>query len=89
MTIEIEQEKAKLKKEIICRRCLNSRESEEFKNSKSPVPNKRKDSEGYFKAVKEFRKIHNHSVCYTRTSTPEITKLELERHGRLVEKVNR
>ncbi len=86
MTAVIEQKKAELLKEIICRRCLLSRNPEEFKNSKLPITNKRKDSKGYFKAVKKFRKKHNHSICYTRTINSETTKGENERHESLQEK---
>lgn len=80
-----ETEKAKLEKEIICRACISSADPERFKNSKSPIPNKRKDPKGYNDVVKEFRKIHNHSMCFVRTLKPEYTERDLERHKGIVE----
>lgn len=80
-----EQEKAELEKEIICRNCINSTDPDRFWNSKSPIPNKRKDPKGYSKKVKEFRSVHNHSMCFVRTLKDEYTKRDKERHDKLCE----
>lgn len=80
-----EKEKAELKKEIICRACITSINPDLFENSKSPIPNKRKDPKGYSKGVKAFRSVHNHSMCFVRTFKEEYTKRDLERHKNLLE----